>query len=94
MMSAEDALRFGLVNRVVPLGEERAAALTLARQVASKSSAVVKLGKAAFYAQREMKLADAYRHASEVMVENMLMHDAAEGIGAFLDKREPKWEDR
>ena len=41
-----------------------------------------------------MSLADAYRHASEVMVENMLARDAEEGIGAFIDKREPKWEGR
>jgi enoyl-CoA hydratase/carnithine racemase len=94
MISAEEAKRFGLVNKVVAPGSEREQALKLARQIASKSAAVVKLGKQAFYAQIEMNLADAYRHASEVMVENMLMHDAAEGVGAFLDKRAPKWEDR
>jgi enoyl-CoA hydratase/carnithine racemase len=41
-----------------------------------------------------MNLSDAYRFASDVMVDNMLRHDAAEGIGAFLEKRAPKWEDR
>jgi enoyl-CoA hydratase/carnithine racemase len=94
MISAEEANRIGLVNRVVAPGAEREAALKLAHQIASKSAAVVKLGKQAFYAQLEMNLADAYRHASEVMVDNMLMHDAAEGVGAFLDKRAPEWEDR
>jgi enoyl-CoA hydratase/carnithine racemase len=57
-------------------------------------SPTVKLGKEAFYAQSEMNLADAYRYASRVMAENMMMHDAAEGIGAFLEKRNPAWEDR
>jgi enoyl-CoA hydratase/carnithine racemase len=41
-----------------------------------------------------MPLAEAYRYASEVMVENMLARDAGEGIGAFIEKRAPRWEDR
>jgi enoyl-CoA hydratase/carnithine racemase len=53
----------------------------------------VKTGKAAFYRQAEMPLADAYKYASEVMVENMLARDAEEGISAFIEKREPKWQD-
>jgi len=94
LLDAEDARRIGLVNRVVPAGGERAAALALARQIASKSALTVKIGKEAFYRQLEMPLADAYRYASEVMVENMLARDAAEGIGAFIEKRTPTWEDR
>jgi enoyl-CoA hydratase/carnithine racemase len=94
MISAEQALQMGLVNRVVPPGEERDAAIRLAQQIATKSATVVKIGKQAFYDQIEMNLADAYRHASAVMVENMMLHDAAEGIGAFLEKRQPTWEDR
>jgi enoyl-CoA hydratase/carnithine racemase len=94
MMSAEQALQMGLINRIVPPGREREEATRLAQQVASKSAAVVKFGKEAFYDQIEMNLADAYRHASAVMVENMMLRDAAEGIGAFLEKRKPTWEDR
>jgi enoyl-CoA hydratase/carnithine racemase len=94
MISAEQALRMGLVNRVVTPGQERDEAIRLARQITAKSAAVVKIGKQAFYDQIEMNLADAYRHASAVMVENMMLHDAAEGIGAFLEKRKPTWEDR
>ena len=48
----------------------------------------------AFYEQGEMSLSDAYRHAGQVMVENMLARDAEEGIGAFVDKRDPTWEGR
>jgi enoyl-CoA hydratase/carnithine racemase len=94
LIGAEEACRIGLVNRVVPAGTERDAALALARQIASKSALIVKIGKEAFYRQLEMPLAEAYRYASAVMVENMLAHDAAEGIGAFIEKRDPIWEDR
>jgi enoyl-CoA hydratase/carnithine racemase len=94
MIPAEEARRIGLVNRVVAPGSERAAALALARQIAAKSALTVKIGKEAFYRQLEMSLADAYRYASAVMVENMLARDAEEGIGAFIEKRTPSWEDR
>ncbi len=94
MVPAERAWQMGLVNRVVPPGEERAAAMALARTVASKSSYTLKVGKEAFYRQLEMGLADAYAYASEVMTENMMARDAEEGICAFIEKRTPKWEDR
>jgi len=94
LIDAEEARRIGLINRVVPAGTERDAALALARQIASKSSLTVKIGKEAFYRQLEMSLADAYRYAADVMVENMLARDAEEGIGAFIEKRTPSWEDR
>ncbi|HEY7246555.1 MAG TPA: enoyl-CoA hydratase [Xanthobacteraceae bacterium] len=93
-ISAEDAYRIGLVNRVVEPGMARDDALRLARKIAAKSGAVVKLGKQAFYRQIEMGIADAYAYASEVMVQNMMAPDAAEGISAFLDKRPPSWKDR
>lgn len=91
---AEEALRIGLLNRVVEPGTEREHAIELAHRIASKSALAVRLGKEAFYRQMEMGLSDAYRFASEVMVDNMLRDDAAEGIGAFLDKRGPEWKDR
>jgi enoyl-CoA hydratase/carnithine racemase len=94
LISAEHAERIGLVNRVVAEGHEREEALKLARHFAEKSSLVLKIGKEAFYRQLEMPLAEAYRYTSEVMVENMLARDAEEGINAFVEKREPKWEDR
>jgi enoyl-CoA hydratase/carnithine racemase len=93
-ISAAEACRIGLVNRVVEPGASRDEALRLARKIAAKSAAVVKLGKDAFYRQIEMGVADAYSYASEVMVENMMTRDAEEGIQAFVEKRTPKWEDR
>ncbi|WP_316175546.1 MULTISPECIES: enoyl-CoA hydratase [unclassified Bradyrhizobium] len=90
---AARAREIGLINRVVPAGTERDAAIALAQQVARKSAYTVKLGKEAFYRQAEMSLADAYRYAAEVMTENMLARDAEEGIGAFIEKRPPTWRD-
>jgi enoyl-CoA hydratase/carnithine racemase len=93
-VSATSARQMGLINRVVAAGTEFEAALNLAQKVALKSAHTVKLGKTAFYRQAEMGLADAYRYASEVMTENMMARDAEEGIGAFIEKRDPTWEDR
>ncbi len=92
-VAASRAREIGLINRVVPAGTEREAAIALARQVALKSAYTVKLGKEAFYRQAEMSLADAYHYAAEVMTENMLARDAEEGIKAFIEKRQPTWRD-
>ena len=94
MISGDEALRIGLINRVVAPESEREEALALAHKIAAKSKHVVKIGKGAFYRQLEMELARAYDYASEVMVENMMARDAEEGISAFVEKRLPKWEDR
>ncbi|HEX2536906.1 MAG TPA: enoyl-CoA hydratase, partial [Pseudolabrys sp.] len=94
MVEAVRAAEIGLVNRVVPAGTERAAAVALATQIASKSSYTLKVGKEAFYRQLELPLAEAYAYASEVMTDNMMARDAEEGICAFIEKRDPKWQDR
>ena len=94
MVEAEQAARIGLINRVVPPGEERTSAIALAQKIAAKSSYVLKIGKQAFYRQAELGLADAYHYASEVMTENMMARDAEEGICAFIEKRDPTWKDR
>jgi enoyl-CoA hydratase/carnithine racemase len=93
-ISAERAREIGLVNRVVPTGHECSEAVALAKQIATKSAHTVRVGKEAFYRQAEMSLVEAYRYASEVMTQNMLARDAEEGIGGFIDKRRPLWEDR
>jgi enoyl-CoA hydratase/carnithine racemase len=94
MTPAARAAEMGLVNRVVAPDELQAVTMEMARKIASKSSLTLATGKRAFYEQREMSLAAAYDHASAVMVDNMLAHDAEEGIGAFIAKRAPQWQDR
>lgn len=90
-LSAEEAARYGLVNRVVAPERVRDEALGMARTIAGKSRLTVAIGKEAFYRQIEMPLAEAYEYAAAVMVENMMAADAAEGICAFLEKRPPIW---
>lgn len=91
---AHEAMQLGLVNRVVPPARLEGETRTMAEAIAKKSPLVVKIGKEAFYRQLEMPLAEAYAYTSRVMTENMLARDAEEGIDAFLEKREPKWEGR
>jgi len=91
MVEADDAARIGLINRAVPPEMLEAEVMALAARIAAKPRATVRTGKEAFYTQLEMPLAQAYDYASRVMTENMLDADACEGIGAFLEKREPQW---
>ena len=91
MIDARQAADWGLVNRVVPQSMVREAALSFARQIASKSPLTVAIGKRTFYDQLERPVAEAYDLAARVMVENLLARDAAEGIAAFVEKRPPTW---
>ena len=93
LTTAARAAEIGLINRAVATEALRDATMLMARKIAFKSSMTLATGKSAYYAQREMELSDAYVYASGVMVENMLASDAEEGIGAFIQKRAPKWQD-
>ncbi|MBS3651416.1 enoyl-CoA hydratase [Pseudaminobacter sp. 19-2017] len=90
-IDAKTAREFGLVNRVVPREYLAQVVAKYAETIASKSPLTLRIGKEAFYNQAEMGLAEAYDYTARVMVENMLARDAEEGIGAFIDKREPEW---
>jgi enoyl-CoA hydratase/carnithine racemase len=90
-IDAEEARRLGLVNRVVPTQHLVSETEALAHLIASKPRATLKTGKLAFQHQLELGVSSAYDYVSEVMVQNMLHEEAKEGIGAFLDKREPNW---
>jgi enoyl-CoA hydratase/carnithine racemase len=90
-LPAPRARDMGLVNRVVPearLGEET---LALARSIASKLAAAVRIGKSGFYDQQGLGLAEAYDMTVKAMAENTLWPDTEEGIIAFLEKRAPDW---
>ncbi|SUZ32487.1 2,3-dehydroadipyl-CoA hydratase [Roseibaca ekhonensis] len=94
MVPAARAAEMALVNYAVPEDALTETTMAMARKIASKSSMTLATGKRAYYAQREMPLGDAYDYASQIMVDNMLAHDAEEGIGAFIAKRAPNWQDR
>jgi len=91
-IGASTAQEFGLVNRVVHEADLEKSTNELADMIASKLAVAVKIGKEAFYNQLEMSVDDAYDYAGDVMVENMLYRDTEEGISAFIDKRDPNWE--
>ncbi|SFS52992.1 Enoyl-CoA hydratase [Sulfitobacter marinus] len=91
-IDASHAQELGLVNRVVPEHELAMETQALADQVAAKLGVAVKIGKEAFYAQLQISTDQAYAYTGDVMVENMLHRDTEEGISAFLEKRDPNWE--
>lgn len=91
-ITADEAAAAGLVSDVVPDDELDEAVSKLATRVAQASAATVRLGKRAFYDQLNLPTADAYATMSEVMTRNAMMADAQEGIGAFLEKRDPVWQ--
>jgi enoyl-CoA hydratase/carnithine racemase len=91
-IDAPTALAWGLVNRVVAPDRLHEESLALARSIASASAGIVRLGKAAFYAQIDLDQARAYEYAKAVMISNALESDAHEGITAFLERRSPQWE--
>ena len=93
MVDADRAVQIGLINRVVAPDMLESETMALANRIATKPRGTLKIGKEAFYRQLEMPLGEAYAYASQVMTENMLDGEACEGIGAFLEKREPRWPD-
>ncbi|CAD5228088.1 unnamed protein product [Bursaphelenchus okinawaensis] len=90
-ISAEEAKNAGLVSRVVPKDDVKYEALKVAEDVCNMSRSVAALGKAFYYAQKEMKLNDAYRFGEKVMTENLKLKDCQEGIDAFIEKRTAAW---
>lgn len=91
-IAADEAEALGLVNKVVPHDDLASATTELAETLAAKLGAAVRIGKSAFYEQATMSTAEAYAYTGDVMVENMLYRDTAEGIAAFLEKRPPNWD--
>ena len=93
-IDAHEAQRRGLVNRVVPLEQLDAEVARLAASIVAKSPLAIRMGKQMFYKQLEMGLDAAYQLASETMACNAMCEDAAEGIDAFIAKREPEFKGR
>jgi enoyl-CoA hydratase/carnithine racemase len=91
MIDASTALDWGLVNRVVPDDQLDSAVAELVESIIAFSPAVIALGKRTFYSQIDVDQHQAYEDTRAVMVANAQMEDAKEGMGAFLDKRQPSW---
>lgn len=94
MISADEADRHGLVNKVVAEPELEKATMDLALSTAEASPLVLAIGKQAFYNQIELDETRAYAYATDVMALNLLAEDAQNGIKAFLEKRKPTWQGR
>lgn len=91
-ISAADAVAHGLINDAVPPDELDARVDALVQSICQKSPVAVRTGKGMFQRQRGMNLADAYDYAGQVMAQNMMAEDVAEGIDAFIQKRRPVWQ--
>jgi enoyl-CoA hydratase/carnithine racemase len=93
-IDAHTAAEWGLVNHVYPAAQLRDKTLALARRIVEASPLVIGIGKHAFYAQIDLEQDKAYDYTKEVMSLNAIADDAQEGIGAFLEKRDPCWTGR
>jgi enoyl-CoA hydratase/carnithine racemase len=93
-VSAAEAERFGLINRVVPPDELVEATRKWALELAQFSRFTLALGKQAFYEEVDLDERSAYDHAKEVIAMNCLAGDAQEGMSAFLEKRPPNFQGR
>src|SRR5437588_6734929 len=93
-VEASEAERIGFVTKVVPVDELDGATDELASELASKSPAIMKLGRDSFYAVWDSNAADALNHLHTMLTLNTMTEDAAEGIAAFAEKRDPQWKGR
>ena len=91
LINADKAKSIGLINNYFSEDKLVNETREMAVRIANKSSLTLRIGKKAFYNQTEMKISDAYKYASEIMIKNMMSQDSEEGIEAFLEKREPNW---
>ena len=92
LIDAEKAFKIGLINNFYSSADLMKKVFEQAEKISAKSMKTLKIGKKAFYKQREMSLEEAYNYTSTVMIENMLEKDSEEGINAFLEKRQPIWD--
>jgi enoyl-CoA hydratase/carnithine racemase len=93
-VDAATAVDWGLINQAVPAEELDGAVAALAERILRYSPKTIALGKSCYYAQANLPEEAAYEVATPVMAANAANPDAQEGMGAFLEKREPKWSGR
>lgn len=93
-VSAEEAARWGIVNRVVPRADLDKAVDELTEELASKSPLILKLGKDSFYRSQDMAFSEALAYLESQLTIGLMAEDALEGVSAFLQKRPPEWKGR
>ena len=93
-ISAERAVEVGLINKAVNASELNESVEELAIKLSEKSFHGLKIGKQAFYRHIEMGISDAYKYASNEMAKNVMDKDAAEWFDAFINKRQPVWDQK
>jgi len=91
IIDAKEANRIGLVNKVVPPEKLEEAAMKLAQKLTSKSPVALRMGKTSFYKMSNMGYDEALTYLAEVFTTLCGTEDAKEGVSAFLNKRQPKW---
>jgi len=90
-LDAREAQQLGLVNHVVPREQLDAKVDEITKKITSKSPAILRLGRRAFYTMRDMEYEKALEYLASMLAINTMAEDVAEGITAFLEKREPQW---
>ncbi len=93
-VTAEEAGRWGMVNRVVPRSDLDGAVESLVADLSSKSPLILALGKRSFYRSQDMSFDDALAYLHSMLTVNLESEDVAEGVSAFLQKRSPEWKGR
>jgi enoyl-CoA hydratase len=93
-LSAEEAVTYGLANRVVPAEQFDSAVADWAQKLASKSPVLMRLGHDAMYRQQDMSQEDALEYLRSQLSLTFSTEDIMEGVQAFFEKREPNWKGR
>ena len=93
-LSAEEALHYGLVNRVAPLDEYMDVAISIAQKVASKSQVAVRLTKEAINKAYETSLEEGLAYERRNFLIAFGSEDKSEGMRAFIEKRKAEWLNR
>jgi enoyl-CoA hydratase/carnithine racemase len=93
-MTAEEAVTYGLANKVVPETEYEEAVRDWASKLASKSPVLMRLGHDAMYRQQDMAFDDALEFLRSQLTLTFSTEDIIEGVTAFFEKRDPEWKGR
>lgn len=94
LITAEEALSMGLINRVVPEAELEEETRTWASALAQKSPVALQIAKKAFYGAADLEYSKAFEYMNEAFSRLCATEDAREGISAFLGKRSPVWKQK